>query len=48
VIKNDELSGQVARMEKQHQVQVQTLQTENKDLLKQHANGVCQQRCRVH
>lgn len=37
VIKNDELSGQVARMEKQHQVQVQTLQTENKDLLKQHA-----------
>ena len=37
VAKNDELSGQVARMEKEHQVQVQTLQAENKELLKQHA-----------
>ena len=34
---NDGLRGQVARMDKEHKVAVQSLQTENKELLKQHA-----------
>ncbi|MEM1152548.1 MAG: hypothetical protein AAGI44_00310 [Pseudomonadota bacterium] len=35
--KNDELSGQLTRLQKEHNVQVQRLQSENKTLLKQHA-----------
>jgi chromosome segregation ATPase len=40
---NDGLRGQVARMEKEHKTAVQSLQTENKELVQQHA----QERSRI-
>ncbi len=38
VTENDSLSGQVSRMEKEHKTTLQSMQTEQRELLKQHAN----------
>jgi molybdopterin converting factor small subunit len=44
VADTDGLRGQVARLEKEHKVEIQTLQKESKDFLKQHA----EERARIH